>query len=177
MALPISRRSPSSTAPSSATSSSRASRELDAIHHRQVTGPSPPKSHLNGPAAQHGIRGTHDPNALRCPIACVAADLHSIGMSRNWARNVNQWQIQPECDTLLAERCSELDLLGCDPSSGYAALRFNMQETEMAYGSLRLRDGVRAAPSRNRLLSIAPPLCAPARVIPCRTLLDFKVHR
>jgi hypothetical protein len=45
----------------------------------------------------------------------------------------------------------------------------------MACGSLQLRDGVRAAPSRSLVVCRivgAPPLCAPARVIPGRTLLE-----
>jgi hypothetical protein len=68
-----------------------------------------------------------------------------------------------------------LDLLGCDHGSGYTAQGFNMRETGVAYGSLRLRDGIRATPSGSQLLCRivgAPPLCAPARVFPGRTLLE-----
>jgi hypothetical protein len=73
------------------------------------------------------------------------------------------------------KRCSGLDLLGCDPGSGYAARGFNTRETELAYRSPRLRDDARAAsPSSPCVCRIvgAPPLCAPARVIPGRTLLE-----
>jgi hypothetical protein len=79
-----------------------------------------------------------------------------------------------EGDHVWEKRCSGLDLLGCDPGPGYAARVFNLRETELAYGSLRLRDGVRATSSSSRWvcrISGAPPLFAPARVIPGRTLL------
>jgi hypothetical protein len=78
-------------------------------------------------------------------------------------------------DHIWEKRCSELDLLGCDPGSGYAALRFNTRESKVAYRSLQLRDGVRATPSSSPVVCRivgAPPLCAPARVIPGRTLLE-----
>ena len=87
------------------------------------------------------------------------------------------WQGRKE-DHVWEKRCSELDLLGCDPGSGYAALRFNMRESEVAYRSLLLRDDARAtSPSSPVVCRIvgAPPLCAPARVIPGRTLLGVKV--
>ena len=51
-------------------------------------------------------------------------------------------------DHVCEKRCSELDLLDCDPGSGYAARGFNTRESEVAYGS-RLNGGVRAAPSRS----------------------------
>ena len=75
----------------------------------------------------------------------------------------------------LGEEMLGLDLLGCDPGPGTAARVFNTRETEVAYGSLRLRDGVRAAsPSSPVVCRIvgAPPLCAPAWVIPGRTLWE-----
>jgi hypothetical protein len=78
-------------------------------------------------------------------------------------------------DHVSGKRCSGLDLLGCDPGPGYAARDLNTRGTELAYRSLRLRDGVRAAPSSSRLMPRmlgVPPLCAPARVIPGRTLLE-----
>ena len=67
-----------------------------------------------------------------------------------------------EGDHVWETRCSELDRLGCDPDSGYAALRFNTRESEMAYDSVRLRDGVLAAPSRSLLCvaSLAHLRCA-----------------
>ena len=73
------------------------------------------------------------------------------------------------------KRCSELDLLGCDPGSSYAARGFIRRETELASCSLLIRDDARAAsPSSPVVCRIvgAPPLCAPARVIPGRTLLE-----
>ncbi len=78
-------------------------------------------------------------------------------------------------DHVWEKRCSGLDLLGCDPGSGYAALRFNTRESEVACGSLLLRDDARAtSPSSPVVCRIvgAPPLCAPARVIPGRTLWE-----
>ena len=50
-----------------------------------------------------------------------------------------------------------------------------MRESEVAYRSLRLRGGVRATSSRSPVVCRivgAPPLCAPARVIPGRTLSE-----
>ena len=73
------------------------------------------------------------------------------------------------------KRCSGLGLLGCDPGSGTAARGFNRRQTELAYRSLRLRDDVRAAsPSSPCVCRIdgAPPLGAPARAFPGRTLLE-----
>jgi hypothetical protein len=84
------------------------------------------------------------------------------------------WQVRTG-DHVWEKRCSGLDLLGCDPGSGYAARDFNTRETELAYRSLPLRDGVRAAPSSSPVVCRivgAPPLCAPARVIPGRTLWE-----
>lgn len=78
-------------------------------------------------------------------------------------------------DHVSGKSCSGLDLLGCDPGPGYVARDLNTRGTELAYRSLRLRDGVRAAPSSSRLMPRmlgVPPLCAPARVIPGRTLLE-----
>ena len=84
------------------------------------------------------------------------------------------WQGR-KADHVWEKRCSGLDLLGCDLGPGYAARDLRTRESEVAYGSLRLRDGVLAAPSSSpdvcRIVG-APPLCAPARVIPGRTLLE-----
>ena len=85
------------------------------------------------------------------------------------------WQ-ERNGDHVSGKRCSGLDLLGCDPGSGYAVRAFNTRETELSLcRSLRLRDDVRAASSSSssvfRIVG-APPLCAPAQVIPCRTLLE-----
>jgi hypothetical protein len=88
------------------------------------------------------------------------------------------WQAR-KGDHVGEKRCSGLDLLGCDPSSGYAARGVRWRQLKLAYRSLRLRDGLRARPSSSliefsfdsRILS-APPLGAPARVIPGRTLLE-----
>ena len=71
------------------------------------------------------------------------------------------------------KRCSGLDLLGCDSSSGYVARGVKWRELKLAYRSLQIRDGLRARPSSSPWVSHilgAPPLVAPARVIPGRTL-------
>jgi hypothetical protein len=84
------------------------------------------------------------------------------------------WQ-ERNGDHVWEKRCSGLDLLGCDPGPGYAARGVNTRESEVAYRSLRLRDGVLAAPSSSPVVCRivgAPPLCAPARVIPGRTLWE-----
>lgn len=73
------------------------------------------------------------------------------------------------------KRCSGLDLLGCEPRPGYAARGINRRESAVAYGSLRLRDGVRAMSSSSRWwlrMLGAPPRTAPARVIPGLTLWE-----
>ena len=78
-------------------------------------------------------------------------------------------------DHVWEKRCSGLDLLGCDPGSGTAAQDLRTRETELAVRSLQLRDDARAAsPSSPCVCRIvgAPPLCAPARVLPGRTLLE-----
>ena len=77
-----------------------------------------------------------------------------------------------------AERCSGLDLSSCDRGPGYAAQGIHNQGIRSGISLLRLRGDVRATPPSSlcgsRILS-APPLCAPARVIPGRTLLGVKV--
>ena len=86
------------------------------------------------------------------------------------------WQVREE-DHVWEKRCSELDLLCCDQRSGYAARDFNTWQTGVAYDSLQLRDGVRATPSSSPLVCRivgAPPLGAPARVLPGRTLWEGK---
>ena len=78
-------------------------------------------------------------------------------------------------DHVSGKGCSGLDLLGCDPGSGYAARGFNTRETELAYRSLLLRDDARAASSSSPVVCRivgAPPLGAPARVFPGRTLVE-----
>jgi hypothetical protein len=84
-----------------------------------------------------------------------------------------------EWDHVSGKRCSGLGLPGCDPLPGYAARDLNTRDSELAYGSLQLRDGVRAAPSSSRLMPRmlgGPPFCAPTRVIPGRTLLEGGVR-
>jgi len=84
------------------------------------------------------------------------------------------WQ-ERNGDHVSGKRCSRLDLLGCDPGSGYAARGFNTRETELAYRSLLLRDDARAASSSSPVVCRivgAPPFCAPARMFPGRTLLE-----
>ena len=58
------------------------------------------------------------------------------------------WQ-ERNRDHVWEKRCSRLDLLGCDLGSGYAAQDLRMLEPELAYCSLRLRDGIRAMTSHS----------------------------
>jgi hypothetical protein len=84
------------------------------------------------------------------------------------------WQAR-KGDRVGEKRCSGLDLLGCDSSSGYAARGVKWRKLKLAYRSLQIRDDLRAKPSSSlwvsRILG-APPLVAPARVIPGRTLFE-----
>jgi hypothetical protein len=93
-----------------------------------------------------------------------------------WFTNDLSWAWQGrDGDHVREKRCSGLDLLGCGPGSGYAARGVNTRETELASRSLLLRDDARAAsPSSPFVCRIvgAPPLCAPARVLPSRTLME-----
>jgi hypothetical protein len=96
------------------------------------------------------------------PIGCLG---FKHGLSGAWQERKG--------DHVWGKRCSGLDLLGCDPGPGYAALGVNTRGSDVAYRCLLLWDGVRAAPSRSPVVCRivgAPPLCAPARVIPGRTL-------
>jgi hypothetical protein len=105
------------------------------------------------------VRGT---NSIGSGVCGFTHDLSGAWQGRN---GNHVWE----------KRCSGLDLLGCDPGSGYAARGFNTRETELAYRSPRLRDDARvASPSSPCVCRIvgAPPLCTPARVIPGRTLLE-----
>jgi hypothetical protein len=98
------------------------------------------------------------------PVGCLSFTHDLSGAWQEW-----------NGDHVWEKRCSGLDLLGCDPGSGYAARDFKTRETGLAYGSLRLGDGVRAAPSSSPVVCRivgAPPLCAPARVITGRALLE-----
>jgi hypothetical protein len=106
------------------------------------------------------------------PVGCLwfTHDLSTAAQKPSaWA-----WQGR-KGDHVWEKRCSGLDLLGCDPGSGTTAQDLRTRETELAYRSLLLRDDVRAAPSSSTVVCRivgAPPLCAPARVIPGRTLLE-----
>ena len=110
------------------------------------------------------------------PVAAVSSSHQGLPVGCLWFTNdlSGAWQGR-NGDHVSGKRCSRLDLLGCDPGSGYAARGFNTRETELAYRSLLLRDDARAAsPSSPVVCRIvgAPPLCAPARVLPGRTLLE-----
>ena len=102
------------------------------------------------------------------PVAAVTSSHQGRPVGCPWFTNdlSGAWQGR-NGDHVSGKRCSGLDLLGCDPSSGYAVRGFNTGETELAYRSLLLRDGIRAVPSSSpfvcRIVG-APPLCAPARV-------------
>jgi hypothetical protein len=106
------------------------------------------------------------------PVGCLSFT-HDLSTA---AQKPSAWAWQGrKGDHVWEKRCSRLDLLGCDPGSGYATQEVRTRETELAYRSLLLRDDARAAsPSSPVVCRIvgAPPLCAPARVIPGRTLLE-----
>ena len=110
------------------------------------------------------------------PVAAVTSSHQGLPVGCLWFTHdlSGAWQ-ERTGDHVWEKRCSGLDLLGCDHGPGYAARDFNTQETELAYRSLLLRDDARAAsPSSPVVCRIvgAPPLCAPARVISGRTLLE-----
>ena len=110
------------------------------------------------------------------PAAAVTSSHQGLPVGCLWFTHAlsGAWQGR-KGDHVWEKRCSRLDLLGCDPGPGYAARGFNTREAELAYRSLQLRDDVRAAsPSSPVVCRIvgAPPLCAPARVLPGRTLVE-----
>jgi hypothetical protein len=110
------------------------------------------------------------------PVAAVTSSHQGLPVGCLWftRRLSGPWQGR-KGDHVWEKRCSGLDLLGCDPGSGTAARELRTREIELAYRSLQLRDDARAAPSRSpvvcRFVGV-PPLRAPARVIPGRTLLE-----
>ena len=109
------------------------------------------------------------------PVAAVTSS-HKVCRSGVWGFTNDlsgAWQERSR-DHVWAKRCSRLDLLSCDLSSGYAAQGLRTRKSEVACGSLQLRADVHAAPASSLELAcpIAPPLCAPARVMPGRTLLE-----
>ena len=118
------------------------------------------------------------------PVAAATSSQQGLPVGCLWftndlstaAQKPSAWAWQGRNgDHVSGKRCSRLDLLGCDPCSGYAARGFNTRETELAYRSLLLRDDARAAsPSSPAVCRIvgASPLCAPARVLPGRTLVE-----
>ena len=110
------------------------------------------------------------------PVAAVNSSHQGLPVGCLWFTHdlSGTWQ-ERKGDHVCEKRCSRLDLLGCDPGSGYAARGFKRRGTELAYRSLQLRDEARAASSRSLVVCRivgAPPLCAPARVIPGRTLWE-----
>jgi hypothetical protein len=122
------------------------------------------------PTGRRPVRG-----AL-APVAAVSSSHQELPVGCLWFTRClsGAWQGR-NGDHVWEKRCSGLDLLGCDPGSGYAALDVRTRESEVACGSLLLRDDARAtSPSSPVVCRIvgAPPLCAPARVIPGRTLLE-----
>jgi hypothetical protein len=109
------------------------------------------------------------------PVAAVTSSHQGLPVGCLWFTHdlSGAWQGR-NGNHVWEKRCSGLDLLGCDPGSGYATRGFNTRETKLAYRSLRLRDDARAASPRSPVVCRivgAPPLCAPARVIPGRTLV------
>ena len=118
------------------------------------------------------------------PVAAVTSSHQGLPVGCLWftndlstaAQKPSAWAWQERNGNHVSgKRCSGLDLLGCDPGSGTAARGVNTRETELASRSLLLRNDVRAAsPSSPVVCRIvgAPPLCAPARVLPGRTLWE-----
>ena len=110
------------------------------------------------------------------PVAAVTSSHQGLPVGCLWFTYDLSWAWQGrEGDHVWEKRCSRLDLLGCDLDPGTAARGVNTRESELAYRSLRLRDDARAASSSSPVVCRivgAPPLCAPARVIPGRTLWE-----
>jgi hypothetical protein len=110
------------------------------------------------------------------PVAAVTSSHQGLPVGCLWFTHDLSWAWQGrKGDHVWEKRCSRLDLLGCDLGPGTAARDLRTRETEMASRSLLLRDDVRAAsPSSPVVCRIvgAPPLCAPARVLPGRTLVE-----
>ena len=106
------------------------------------------------------------------PVGCLSFT-HDLSTA---AQKPSAWAWQGrKGDHVWEKRCSRLDLLGCDPGSGTTAQDVRKRETELQYRSLLLRDDVRAASSSSTVVCRivgAPPLCAPARALPSRTLLE-----
>ena len=139
-------------------------------------------SALDGPAPiDHCLRGSkafkrRPVGGALAPVAAVTCSHQDCrsGVCGYMRRLSGAWQTRNR-DYVSEKRCSRLGLIGCDPDSGYAAQDLRTRETELAYGSLLLRVGVRATPSSSpvvcRIVS-APPLRAPARVTPGRTLVE-----
>ena len=109
----------------------------------------------------------------------------TAGISRStwsgvwWNHDSPVWGLAgKENDHGSGERCSGLDLISGDRGPGYAARGINNRGIRSGVSLLRLRGDVLAtSPSSPWVsrISSAPPLCAPARVIPGRTLLGVKV--
>lgn len=145
-------------------------------------GPRRSFARITPPAERRPVRGALAPVAAATsshqglPVGCLwfTHDLSTAAQKPSaWA-----WQGR-KGDHVWEKRCSRLDLLGCDPDSGYAARGVNTRETELAYLSLRLRDDARAPSSSSPVVCRivgAPPLCAPARVLPGRTLVEGEVR-
>ena len=110
------------------------------------------------------------------PVAAATSSHQGLPVGCLWFTNDLSWAWQGrKGDHVWEKRCSRLDLLGCDPGPSYAARGFNTREAELASRSLLLRDDARAASASSQVLCRivgAPPLCAPARVFPGRTLLE-----
>ena len=110
------------------------------------------------------------------PVAAVTSSHQGLPVGCLWFTHdlSGAWQGR-KGDHVWEKRCSGLDLLGCDPGSGYATQDVRTRKTELEYCSLRLRDDARAAspssPVVCRIVGV-PPLCAPARVLPGRTVLE-----
>ena len=120
-----------------------------------VAEPAPAIARPNGKAPRRGRLGTSRGSSPwhlgPDPIGCLGFTHRLSGA----------WQARTG-DHVRGKRRSKLDLLACDPDSGYAAQDSRTRESDLAYRSLRLRDGVLATPSRSLLCvaSLAHLRCA-----------------
>jgi hypothetical protein len=97
------------------------------------------------------------------PVAAVTSSHQGLPVGCLWFTHdlSGAWQ-ERNGDHVWEKRCSRLDLLGCDLGPGYAARELRTRESGLAYRSVRLRDGVRAAPLSSPVVCRivgAPPLC------------------
>ena len=107
------------------------------------------------------------------PVAAVTSSHQGLPVGCLWFTHdlSGAWQGR-NGDHVWEKRCSRLDLLGCDPGPGTApgVSPRGKQNWRLALCSY----GMTLAPRHRVHLNqtLAPPLCAPARVLPGRTLVE-----